>query len=87
MQYFPKNEVRGGNRLKKAIVITGSSGDIGRSLTKAFKLSGWFVIGLDIKYQKKTNTPKKPNDRRITRLIGNKPTSKKLRANRAKITI
>ncbi len=35
--------------MKKAIIITGASGDIGRSLTQSFKLSGWFVIGLDIK--------------------------------------
>ena len=43
--------------MKKAVIITGSSGDIGRSLTKAFKLSGWFVIGLDIKDPIKENKP------------------------------
>ena len=35
--------------MKKGIIITGVSGDIGRSLAKAFKLSGWFVVGIDIK--------------------------------------
>ena len=38
--------------MKKAVIITGVSGDIGRSLAKEFKLSGWFVIGLDIKETK-----------------------------------
>lgn len=38
--------------MKKAIIITGVSGDIGRSLAKEFKLSGWFVIGIDIKENK-----------------------------------
>ncbi len=33
--------------MKKSILITGSSGYIGKSLSKDFKEAGWYVIGID----------------------------------------
>ena len=39
--------------MNKGIIITGVSGDIGRSLAKEFKLYGWFIIGIDIKEPEK----------------------------------
>ena len=41
--------------MKKAILITGSSGDIGKSLSKDFKEAGWYVIGIDILNKRNRN--------------------------------
>lgn len=35
--------------MKKVVLITGATGGIGIDLSKSFKKSGWYVIGLDIK--------------------------------------
>ena len=40
--------------MKKLAIITGSSGGIGSSLVNEFHSSGYDIIGIDIKNNKKT---------------------------------
>ena len=42
-----------------AVLVTGSAGDVGQALVRAFSDAGYFVIGLDLDSTAKCNTTKR----------------------------